>query len=460
MYIGLPPLGIPIRSMGGFSPASIPNLALWLDAADSSTITLDGSNNIEQLRDKSGNLRHANQGTALRRPGLGAINGKQAANFDGTDDVLLVTHGAWADLPSYSIYVVTRPTNTSLTFRGWTGKELGGADRKFLLGNDSGGGLFYNSSPTLDSISISGGSVYTNNVGLLISAHKNGNTNARAFVNGILFGTDAAVTTGTNAADIAIGSGTNGGYAWPGQIGEYLIYADNHDDTTRGLIQNYLAAKWLGSVAGVIAPALWLDASDTSTITLDGSNNVSEWRDKSGNGRHSTQATALSRPAYTPAAVNGRNAITFDAVDDFLSCYNAAGPATWFIVHKWSGGNRDTRLGGHSVARGVSFGIASPTSWNISFVRDSIAWLPSGFSQGTSTRLYRVGYETGSSSFWTYNGGVETLRQTALLSGILAGPAGLSMPGDHCEVIVFDRILVAAEIAAIEAYLAAKWGIA
>jgi hypothetical protein len=43
--------------------------------------------------------------------------------------------------------------------------------------------------------------------------------------------------------------------------------------------------------------ALWLDAEDTASITLNGTN-VSQWADKSGNGRNATQATATAQPAF------------------------------------------------------------------------------------------------------------------------------------------------------------------
>lgn len=43
--------------------------------------------------------------------------------------------------------------------------------------------------------------------------------------------------------------------------------------------------------------AIWLDASDSSTITLNGIN-VSQWNDKSGNGRNATQSTAANQPLY------------------------------------------------------------------------------------------------------------------------------------------------------------------
>ena len=43
--------------------------------------------------------------------------------------------------------------------------------------------------------------------------------------------------------------------------------------------------------------AMWLDAEDTASITLNGVN-VSQWADKSGNGRNASQATASAQPAF------------------------------------------------------------------------------------------------------------------------------------------------------------------
>ena len=42
-----------------FDPASMSNLALWLDAADSSTITADSDGNVSVWADKSGNENNA-----------------------------------------------------------------------------------------------------------------------------------------------------------------------------------------------------------------------------------------------------------------------------------------------------------------------------------------------------------------------------------------------------------------
>ena len=50
-----------------FSPIEVSTMKLWLDAADSSTIT-HNSNAVSQWRDKSGNSYHANQPTSSSRP--------------------------------------------------------------------------------------------------------------------------------------------------------------------------------------------------------------------------------------------------------------------------------------------------------------------------------------------------------------------------------------------------------
>lgn len=63
---------------------------------------------------------------------------------------------------------------------------------------------------------------------------------------------------------------------------------------------------------------LWLDATDESTITHSGGA-VSQWNDKSGNNRNVVQATASAKPTTGVDTINGRNAITFDGVDDFMS---------------------------------------------------------------------------------------------------------------------------------------------
>lgn len=83
--------------------------------------------------------------------------------------------------------------------------------------------------------------------------------------------------------------------------------------------------------------ALWLSAADLSTITI--ATGVSEWRDKSGNGRHVSQGTTGSQPAWgaAPVSVNGIGipGVTFDGTDDNLnraSFVYGLGSASMFLV--------------------------------------------------------------------------------------------------------------------------------
>jgi hypothetical protein len=87
-----------------------------------------------------------------------------------------------------------------------------------------------------------------------------------------------------------------------------------------GLQGGRLPRAW--TPAQLPALALWLDAADTSTITLNGSN-VSQWNDKSGNGRHVLQATASQQPSYNATGLNGKPTVVFDGVGDILLNQNA-----------------------------------------------------------------------------------------------------------------------------------------
>jgi hypothetical protein len=74
----------------GFDPRRIAGLALWLDAADSSTLTMNGST-VSEWRDKSGANRHATQTDAARQPGLAS----GGLSFGTTNIALLGTTAGW-----------------------------------------------------------------------------------------------------------------------------------------------------------------------------------------------------------------------------------------------------------------------------------------------------------------------------------------------------------------------------
>jgi hypothetical protein len=72
-------------------------------------------------------------------------------------------------------------------------------------------------------------------------------------------------------------------------------------------------SSWTPAALGS-ALALWLDADDAATITLNGST-VSQWNDKSGNARNVLQATPANQPTRTASGLNGKPVLTFDGAD-------------------------------------------------------------------------------------------------------------------------------------------------
>jgi hypothetical protein len=77
-----------------------------------------------------------------------------------------------------------------------------------------------------------------------------------------------------------------------------------------------------------LSPSIWLDAADTATITQS-LGKVSQWNDKSGNGRNVTQATSAAQPGTGAVTQNGKNVLTFDGND----LMQAATASTWNVLH-------------------------------------------------------------------------------------------------------------------------------
>jgi hypothetical protein len=84
----------------------------------------------------------------------------------------------------------------------------------------------------------------------------------------------------------------------------------------------------------------WYDAADLATIAT-ASGAVTDWRDKSGNGRNLT-AVSTQRPTYTASGFNNRPAINYGAAlnTNRLSWTGAAfSPVRTFGVAQWEGPN-------------------------------------------------------------------------------------------------------------------------
>lgn len=76
---------------------------------------------------------------------------------------------------------------------------------------------------------------------------------------------------------------------------------------------------------------LWLDASDTTTITTVGSG-VSQWDDKSGKSRNFVQATGVLQPVTNSSVLNDLNVLTF--ASSYVKSNSTV--STWTFLHNTS----------------------------------------------------------------------------------------------------------------------------
>jgi len=242
------------------------------------------------------------------------------------------------------------------------------------------------------------------------------------------------------------------------------------------------------SISGL---ALWLDASDASTLFRDAAATIpateadepiGAWLDKSGNARHVTQATAGSRPTISATKQNGRNALAFNGSSQSLSIasYNAenglpgltryivasmssSSPAIITRVYSGGGDGLFTTVSGeirfaagasaYSAVTSTNYGLLTSGTNIIGSVYDGTAGsvaagikpyyngaaIPSSSTSGTlpttlpsGTPGFWIGSNIGVNSFW---------------------------PGRIIEYISYSRALGNVERQRLERYLAAKYGI-
>lgn len=129
-----------------WTPALI-TTALWLDAADASTVTTV-SGAVSQWNDKSGNARHATQATSGNRPATGTatLNGRNVIRYDATDDFLSLSNTAGLTSATAFYFFGVRRSSVAATadtitarlfLTGVTGTYAVGADISVSLSSET-----------------------------------------------------------------------------------------------------------------------------------------------------------------------------------------------------------------------------------------------------------------------------------------------------------------------------------
>ena len=217
--------------------------------------------------------------------------------------------------------------------------------------------------------------------------------------------------------------------------------------------------------------AIWLDADDASTITL--ATGVSEWRDKSGNGRHAVQATGSLQPALTAGGLNGKDVITWDGTGKFLTgAYSRTlGAQSVFAVFKYTGTEVAARIFTQSNA-GTDWQIAGgyiPILRNgttAAICSHAAGTMYSSVAAALDTPMVFGAVHTGTTSSNRKDGGAEATSTftisaaiTRYLLGIATEGYGGALTGLIAEVVVIDAAVDTETRQRIEGYLAWKWGL-
>lgn len=155
-----------------FDATTIPSLALWLDAADSTTLfdsTVGGSNvatdgaTIARWKDKSISNLDATQSVENSKPILkkSLINGKNCIRMDGIND-FLTSNLSLNGLTSFTVYMVCKSSGVSSGIS--LGYGVAREDGALLQSNAYGSGIVFQMSVVSGAGSISGATAFLKGV--------------------------------------------------------------------------------------------------------------------------------------------------------------------------------------------------------------------------------------------------------------------------------------------------------
>jgi len=231
-----------------------------------------------------------------------------------------------------------------------------------------------------------------------------------------------------------------------------------YDSSDRGFQQPMLL-KWERTFSPLdLTPALWLDASDESTLSGPGGGAVSTWSDKSGNGNELTQATSANQPTTGTRTMNGLNVLDFSSDALSLAGFTTTSPYTVIAVfapdtntgtqYIWAADGA-TAVGytGNDVFNLLNDGLVINGSSVGTFGQELVLWE----NDGAGSQIRRNGSVYASGTVGTVGMGEINIGNR--------DDFNRAFDGTIAEVIVVDGTLTADQISATETYLADKWGI-
>ena len=496
------------KSISGFDPRSIPACALWLDAADQSTITLSGTS-VTQMRDKSSN--------SYTLTGSSGTYPTQSNTLNGLP-VISTAVGKYLSISSFNqnfttgtCFMVMRPTEDITPLN-----KLASGYPGYLVFNGSGTGAigfgvnYANQAQTGDTTKFT---VYFNKAGTGLVYGQLGGSSASTYnpVNTtLLMCCVMSGTTTTNASYVNGSSVTlayNASGTFPSQtpsvqifghptvsfgydFAECILYGSTLGISEIQQIEGYLAWKWgletipqAPAVPGVLPSSisglsLWLDGADpagTGTPPANGAT-VSTWVDKSGNGYNATVASSRIGGTFNAAS----NCVYFQASNvGYVTSYPANPTSeTMFVVFNNPSPSSANNIiiggqrGARSLGAGYSAAAGTGSSQVVGNLNNEVAWLAatttatSGYYLSGTTAIVTSQFTSSSNSI-SLNGGTVSSGGAPAFSNSTTTYLGVDTTttiyyyiGYAMEIIFYNSILTTAQCQNIQAYLSTKWGAA
>jgi hypothetical protein len=500
------------------SPADVAGLALWLDADDASTLTTDGLGR-RIWADKSPNGLDVMAPSAAASPavGGGVVGGLGALRFDGQDDVMCA-NGALDLSAGATIFVVARNDvrknyNGLLSLRAAVaGLPSAGASELELywqVGNTEAGSgnLIYAANRTAspdyfgrDNLAPGVGGAYLATVEVWSTT-----TPGRIAIQGASGSNDQIESNSASMLPdapaqpcVGYGFGISAGAAnlLDGTLAELVVFDRLLTDDERSALERTLQAKWSTrfAPAALGSLALWLDADDRSSLSLDPDGSVVAWKDK----RPGTELLVASGAGEQPLRQQTGNTpatVVFDGVDDYLcganpidlSAAGNPGGATFYFVTR----NRVRKSfnGIFSLRTGPAVNAVQEIYWQTGTTDAGSGNLLLLDDRGTGTSasvvfnnapppvnalsVFLMQLATPTSVGITRIGGASVAPSSASASNLLPAsaappcvgygfgttPAGNTLDGEIAEILLFDETLGSANAGLVESYLLRKWGV-
>jgi len=240
-------------SMGEFTPKSIAGCVLWLDAADASTISLNGSK-VSQWDDKSDSGFDAVQATEADQPDYNAtgMNGKGTIDFVAADTEFLSCgdNVVYSNTNGMSVFVVVDHTDDGANQMIVTKYDAANNKREWYLATtfaDTKSNFSTQlANGTFDPDEVATIAAYAPTVPTIFSSIWVPDVSTDIYANGgsKSSAVDAAPTMTDTDEPIYVGKQGPANNYMNGKIAEIIIYNTALSDAARQAVETYLSNKW------------------------------------------------------------------------------------------------------------------------------------------------------------------------------------------------------------------------